>query len=63
MYSVIYIKKKSSVLQGNLDDACTLYEQAIAIEKGKEHSQTLPLLYAQYSRFLYLVNFFSTFCS
>ncbi|XP_019165649.1 PREDICTED: pre-mRNA-processing factor 39 [Ipomoea nil] len=41
---------------GNLDDACSLYEQAIAIEKGKEHSQTLPLLYAQYSRFLYLVS-------
>ncbi|KAG5586973.1 hypothetical protein H5410_047407 [Solanum commersonii] len=41
---------------GNLDDACTIYEQAIAIEKGKEHSQSLPLLFAQYSRFLYLVS-------
>ncbi|PIN14708.1 mRNA processing protein [Handroanthus impetiginosus] len=41
---------------GNLEDACTLYEQAIAIEKGKEHSQTLPLLFAQYSRFIYLVS-------
>ncbi|XP_022874562.1 pre-mRNA-processing factor 39-like isoform X2 [Olea europaea var. sylvestris] len=40
---------------GNLEDACSLYEQSIAIEKGKEHSQTLPLLFAQYSRFLYLV--------
>ncbi|KAK3007921.1 hypothetical protein RJ639_013741 [Escallonia herrerae] len=40
---------------GNLDDACSLYEQAIAIEKGKEHSQTLPRLFAQYSRFLFLV--------
>ncbi|XP_024966810.1 pre-mRNA-processing factor 39 isoform X2 [Cynara cardunculus var. scolymus] len=40
---------------GNLEDACSLYEQTIAIEKGKEHSQTLPLLFAQYSRFLYLV--------
>ncbi|KAI3682635.1 hypothetical protein L1987_82748 [Smallanthus sonchifolius] len=40
---------------GNLDDACSLYEQTIAIEKGKEHSQTLPLLFAQYSRYLYLV--------
>ncbi|KAK2978149.1 hypothetical protein RJ640_029143 [Escallonia rubra] len=39
---------------GNLDDACSLYEQAIAIEKGKEHSQTLPRLFAQYSRFLFL---------
>ncbi|CAA3001589.1 pre-mRNA-processing factor 39-like isoform X1 [Olea europaea subsp. europaea] len=41
---------------GNLEDACSLYEQSIAIEKGKEHSQTLPLLFAQYSRFLYLVS-------
>ncbi|KAK9057399.1 hypothetical protein SSX86_022234 [Deinandra increscens subsp. villosa] len=40
---------------GNLEDACSLYEQTIAIEKGKEHSQTLPLLFAQYSRFLYMV--------
>ncbi|XP_034690667.1 pre-mRNA-processing factor 39 [Vitis riparia] len=40
---------------GNLEDAFSLYEQAIAIEKGKEHSQTLPMLFAQYSRFLYLV--------
>ncbi|KAF2307137.1 hypothetical protein GH714_025041 [Hevea brasiliensis] len=39
---------------GNLKDAFSLYEQAIAIEKGKEHSQVLPMLYAQYSRFLYL---------
>ncbi|XP_051141823.1 pre-mRNA-processing factor 39-1-like isoform X2 [Andrographis paniculata] len=41
---------------GNLDNACSLYEQAIAIEKGKEQSQTLPLLFAQYSRFIYLVS-------
>ncbi|XP_050208121.1 pre-mRNA-processing factor 39-1 isoform X2 [Mercurialis annua] len=41
---------------GNLNDACSLYEQATAIEKGKEHSQVLPMLYAQYSRFLYLVS-------
>lgn len=41
---------------GNLEGAYSLYEQAIAIEKGKEHSQTLPMLYAQYSRFLHLVS-------
>ncbi|XP_057472521.1 pre-mRNA-processing factor 39-1-like isoform X2 [Actinidia eriantha] len=41
---------------GNLEDACSVYEQAIAIEKGKEHSQSLPFLFAQYSRFLYLVS-------
>ncbi|KAI3514562.1 hypothetical protein L1887_13079 [Cichorium endivia] len=40
---------------GNLEDACCLYEQTIAIEKGKEQSQILPFLFAQYSRFLYLV--------
>ncbi|KAJ9547838.1 hypothetical protein OSB04_020381 [Centaurea solstitialis] len=40
---------------GNLEDACSLYEHTIAIEKGKEHSQTMPLLFAQYSRFLHLV--------
>ncbi|KAL9239066.1 hypothetical protein vseg_013420 [Gypsophila vaccaria] len=39
---------------GNMQDAFSLYEQAIAIEKGKEHSQTLPVLFAQYSRFVYL---------
>lgn len=39
---------------GNTEDAFSLYEQAIAIEKGKEHSQTLPMLFAQYSRFVYL---------
>lgn len=41
---------------GRLDDACSLYEQAIAIEKGKEQSQTLPLLFAQYSRFIFMVS-------
>ncbi|XP_042026840.1 pre-mRNA-processing factor 39-like isoform X2 [Salvia splendens] len=41
---------------GNLEDACSLYEQAIAIEKGKEHSQALSLLFAQYSRFIFLVS-------
>ena len=43
----------SSITQGNLEDAFSLYEQAIAIEKGKEHSQVLPALYAQYARFIY----------
>ncbi|CAM8971238.1 unnamed protein product [Rhodiola kirilowii] len=41
---------------GNLEDAFLLYEQAIAIEKGKEHSQILPILFAQYSRFVYLAS-------
>ncbi|KAG6434560.1 hypothetical protein SASPL_106198 [Salvia splendens] len=41
---------------GKLEDACSLYEQAIAIEKGKEHSQALALLFAQYSRFIFLVS-------
>uniref|UniRef100_A0A7N0TQA8 Pre-mRNA-processing factor 39 n=1 Tax=Kalanchoe fedtschenkoi TaxID=63787 RepID=A0A7N0TQA8_KALFE len=41
---------------GHLEDAYSLYEQAIAIEKGKEHSQILPVLFAQYSRFVYLVS-------
>ncbi|CAN8306311.1 unnamed protein product [Cochlearia groenlandica] len=41
---------------GNLDNAFSLYEQVIAVEKGKEHSTILPLLYAQYSRFSYLVS-------
>ncbi|CAH9132848.1 unnamed protein product [Cuscuta epithymum] len=55
VYFVFYLDSLS-VLHGNLDDACSLYEQAIAIEKAKEHSQSLPLLFAQYSRFLYLVS-------
>ncbi|KAL6505253.1 hypothetical protein OROGR_025070 [Orobanche gracilis] len=41
---------------GNLEDAYSLYEQAIIIEKGKEPSETLPLLFAQYSRFVFLVS-------
>ncbi|KAF6156417.1 hypothetical protein GIB67_009075 [Kingdonia uniflora] len=41
--------------QGNKEDAFSSYEQAIATEKGKEQSQTLPMLFVQYSRFLYLV--------
>ncbi|KAK8702006.1 hypothetical protein V6N13_020377 [Hibiscus sabdariffa] len=41
---------------GQLEDAFSIYEQAIAIEKAKEHSQTLPILYAQYSRFSFLVS-------
>ncbi|KAJ8534631.1 hypothetical protein K7X08_016359 [Anisodus acutangulus] len=41
---------------GNLEGACSMYEHAIAIEKGKEHSQSLSFLFAQYSRFLYLVS-------
>ncbi|KAL9285082.1 hypothetical protein ACSQ67_024612 [Phaseolus vulgaris] len=41
---------------GKMEDAFSLYEQAIAIEKGKEHSQTLPMLFAQYSRFVYLAS-------
>ncbi|KAK1364204.1 hypothetical protein POM88_039765 [Heracleum sosnowskyi] len=40
---------------GNAEDACSLYEHAIAIKKGKEHSQTLPQLFAQYSQFVYLI--------
>ncbi|CAN0897662.1 Pre-mRNA-processing factor 39-1 [Linum grandiflorum] len=41
---------------GNLEDSFSLYEQAISIEKGKEQSQVLPMLYAQYSRFVYLAS-------
>ncbi|KAI4364099.1 hypothetical protein MLD38_020236 [Melastoma candidum] len=40
---------------GNIDNALAIYEQAIAVEKGKEHSQALPVLFAHYARFLYLV--------
>ncbi|GAB2281828.1 hypothetical protein Dimus_016392 [Dionaea muscipula] len=40
---------------GNIEGAFSLYEQAIAIEKGKEHSETLPMLFTQYARFVHLV--------
>ncbi|PWA40087.1 tetratricopeptide repeat (TPR)-like superfamily protein [Artemisia annua] len=46
---------RASYQLGNVEDACSLYEQIIAIKKGKEHTPMLPLLFAQYSRFLYLV--------
>lgn len=42
-------------LQGNLEGAFSLYEQAIATEKGKGQSETLSMLFVQYSRFFYLV--------
>lgn len=52
---VFFVLFSNLILQGNREDACYVYEQAIAIEKGKEDSQTLPFLFAQYSRFLHLV--------
>lgn len=52
---VFFVLFLNLILQGNREDACYVYEQAIAIEKGKEDSQTLPFLFAQYSRFLHLV--------
>eukprot|EP01018_Ginkgo_biloba_P009358 Gb_37983 [translate_table: standard] len=41
--------------QGNIEVASSIYETAIEIEKGKSVSQSLPLLFIQYSRFLHLV--------
>ncbi|KAJ6680787.1 PRE-MRNA PROCESSING PROTEIN PRP39-RELATED [Salix purpurea] len=41
---------------GNLEDAFSLYEQAIAIEKGKELPLVLPAFYAQYAQFIYLTS-------
>uniref|UniRef100_A0A1D1Y9D8 Pre-mRNA-processing factor 39 n=1 Tax=Anthurium amnicola TaxID=1678845 RepID=A0A1D1Y9D8_9ARAE len=40
---------------GNRDAAFSVYEEAIAAERGKELSQVLPMLLIQYSRFIYLV--------
>ncbi|KAH9288350.1 hypothetical protein KI387_032467 [Taxus chinensis] len=40
---------------GNLEAASSVFEIAIAAEKSKEHSQSLPLLFIQYSRYLQLV--------
>lgn len=42
-------------LQGHLEVAFSVYEEAIATERGKEQSHLLPMLFVQYSRFLYLV--------
>eukprot|EP01018_Ginkgo_biloba_P031200 Gb_23802 [translate_table: standard] len=39
----------------NIEAASSIYETAIATEKKKELSQSLPLLFIQYSRFLQLV--------
>ncbi|XP_010522533.1 PREDICTED: LOW QUALITY PROTEIN: pre-mRNA-processing factor 39-like [Tarenaya hassleriana] len=41
---------------GNLDYAFSLYEQATVIEKGKEHSSILPVLYVHCARFSFLVS-------
>eukprot|EP01018_Ginkgo_biloba_P033669 Gb_33527 [translate_table: standard] len=38
--------------QGNIEGAMSVYETAIDVEKGKEESRALPLLFIQYSRFL-----------
>eukprot|EP00262_Sarcandra_glabra_P008148 TRINITY_DN213_c0_g1_i1.p1 TRINITY_DN213_c0_g1~~TRINITY_DN213_c0_g1_i1.p1 ORF type:complete len:576 (+),score=118.86 TRINITY_DN213_c0_g1_i1:261-1988(+) len=40
---------------GNKEASFSVYEEAIATEQGKEQSQILPMLFVQYSRFLYLV--------
>ncbi|KAL5702428.1 hypothetical protein ACHQM5_027650 [Ranunculus cassubicifolius] len=40
---------------GKLEDAFAIYDQAIATEKAKEQSQSLPMLFIQYARFQYLV--------
>lgn len=41
---------------GTLDDACSVYDSVIAAEKSKKDSiKILPQLYAQYSKFSYLV--------
>ncbi|XP_058101436.1 pre-mRNA-processing factor 39-1-like isoform X2 [Magnolia sinica] len=40
---------------GNTEAAFSVYEEAIAVERGKEQSLVLPTLLIQYSRFLYLV--------
>lgn len=39
---------------GTSESAMSIFETAIATEKAKEQSQSLPLLYIQYSRFLQL---------
>lgn len=41
--------------QGDKEAAFSIYEEAIAAERGKELSQVLPMLLVQYSRFLFLV--------
>ncbi|KAI4378580.1 hypothetical protein MLD38_016040 [Melastoma candidum] len=40
---------------GNMDNALAIYGHAMAVEKGMEHSPALPVLFAQYARFMYLV--------
>ncbi|WOL10648.1 pre-mRNA-processing factor 39 isoform X1 [Canna indica] len=40
---------------GEKDAALSVYERAISAEQAKEHSQLLPLLLIQYTRFLHLV--------
>ncbi|GLJ28101.1 hypothetical protein SUGI_0552010 [Cryptomeria japonica] len=40
---------------GNLEVASSVFDMAIAVEKRKEHSQSLHLLFIQYSRYLQIV--------
>ncbi|KAJ0967496.1 hypothetical protein J5N97_024413 [Dioscorea zingiberensis] len=41
---------------GFKEAAAAVYEEVIAAEQAKEHSQILPMLLVQYSRFLFLVS-------
>jgi hypothetical protein len=50
-------------LQGDKECACLVYEKAISAEREKEHSQLLPTLLIQYSRFLFLVGLYQKFSS
>jgi hypothetical protein len=50
-------------LQEDKESACLVYEKAISAEREKEHSQLLPMLLIQYSRFLFLVGLYQKFSS
>lgn len=44
-----------SLLQGNLESACSIYKEALEVAAAEEKSHALPILYVHFSRLKYMV--------
>ncbi len=50
--SLLELRMKKVLVQGNIEAACSAYEAALQLEKAKEESRAFPILSIQYARFL-----------
>jgi hypothetical protein len=50
--SLLELRMKKFLVQGNIEAACSAYEAALQLEKAKEESRAFPILSIQYARFL-----------